>query len=113
MPTGLRRAEVLALRWSDVDLDAGKLYVRRNLIVVRGQRIEKDTKTHRMRRISLDPATVDVLGAHRERYESQINQLGLQPTSQPDDPANVKMAALSPTARVGAGQRGAGQTSRY
>jgi integrase len=89
MATGLRRAEVLALRWSDVDLAAGKLYVRRNIIAVRGQRIEKDTKTHRMRRISLDPATVNVLGEHRERYESQIHQLGLQPTLQSDDPAYV------------------------
>ena len=29
--TGLRRGELLALRWSDVDLDAGKLTVQRSL----------------------------------------------------------------------------------
>ncbi len=44
MVTGLRRAELLALRWSDVDLDAGYLAVRRNCVRVGGRTIEKDTK---------------------------------------------------------------------
>ncbi|HZA18877.1 MAG TPA: site-specific integrase, partial [Pseudonocardiaceae bacterium] len=60
MVTGIRRAELLALRWSDVDLAAGKLNVRRNYVRLTGRSIEKDTKTHQMRRISLDPATVEV-----------------------------------------------------
>jgi integrase len=64
MVTGMRRAELLALRWSDVDLKAGKLKVRRNYVRVNGRAIEKDTKTHQMRRISLDPATVEMLIEH-------------------------------------------------
>lgn len=61
MVTGMRRAELLALRWSDVDLDAGMLTVPRNYVRANRQSIEKDTKTHQMRRLALDPATVDVL----------------------------------------------------
>src|SRR3954471_12326440 len=33
--TGMRRGEVLALRWRDIDLDAGRLAVRRSLGVVK------------------------------------------------------------------------------
>lgn len=42
--TGLRRGELLALRWQDVDLPAGLLHVRQNLVRVRNQ--TDDTKTH-------------------------------------------------------------------
>jgi integrase len=68
MVTGLRRAELLALRWSDVDLDTGTVTVRRNYVRLNRKSIEKDTKTHQMRRLALDPATVDVLTEHRARY---------------------------------------------
>jgi integrase len=82
MVTGLRRAELLALRWFDVDFDAGVLYVRRNYLRRNRQSIEKDTKTHQLRRLSLDPATVDVLRVHRQRYEDSLKQLGLESTDQ-------------------------------
>lgn len=79
MVTGLRRAELLALRWLDVDLAAGKLTIRRNYVRVAGKADVKDTKTHQMRRISLDPATVDVLTEHRQRYEQAARQLHIEP----------------------------------
>ena len=72
MVTGMRRGEVLALRWSDVDLEAGMLAIRRNYVRSGAQGIEKDTKTHQMRRISLDAETVAVLADHRDRYEQQV-----------------------------------------
>lgn len=79
MVTGLRRAEALALRWHHLDLPAGKLTGRRNYVIVAGEAVENDTKTHQMRRISLDPATVEVLTEHRERYEQLAHQLGFEP----------------------------------
>jgi integrase len=82
MVTGMRRAELLALRWSDVDLKASKLNIRRNYVRLKGRAIEKDTKTHQMRRISLDPATVEVLADHRARYEATVRALGQEPTDQ-------------------------------
>lgn len=89
MVTGLRRAELLALRWTDVDLIRGKLHVARNYVVVKGQGIIKDTKSHQVRRLSLDPATVGVLQAHRKQYESIVRHLGNNVVGQPDDAAFV------------------------
>jgi integrase len=82
MVTGVRRAELLALRWTDVDLDAAVVTVRRNYVRVNRRSIEKDTKTHQMRRLALDPATVEVLevlGEHRDRYEARCRQLQAEP----------------------------------
>ncbi|MGH3499328.1 MAG: hypothetical protein ACRDQA_00265 [Nocardioidaceae bacterium] len=70
--TGMRRAEVLALRWSDVDLDDGMVSIRRNYVRANGRTYEKAPKTHQMRRASLGPATVEVLRDHRERYEDLV-----------------------------------------
>ncbi len=66
--TGMRRGEAVGLRWSDVDLDAGRLRVVQTIISVRGKVSVGEPKTARGRRpIALDPATVGVLQAHRER----------------------------------------------
>jgi integrase len=77
MVTGIRRGELVALRWSDVDFDTETLLVRRSIVKVGGRVIEKDTKTHRMRRIALDPETVKVLDEHRARWVGQAAELGL------------------------------------
>jgi integrase len=79
MVTGMRRAELLALRWSDVDFDTGTVTVRRNYVRVNRKSIEKDTKTHQMRRLALDSATVEVLTEHRARYAVMCRELGVSP----------------------------------
>lgn len=79
MVTGFRRAELLALRWSDVDLDGGTLYVRRNHVRVTGRSVEKDTKTHRARRLAVDETTVEILREHLLRYEQRCRELGVEP----------------------------------
>ena len=48
--TGLRRGEALALRWSDVDLDAGVLRVRGTLARVDGALVVTEPKTAKSRR---------------------------------------------------------------
>ncbi len=64
--TGMRRGEALGLRWSSVDLDAGRLMIERSLTVVDDVIMWSPPKTARSRRsLSLDPATVAVLRAHR------------------------------------------------
>lgn len=65
---GLRRGELLGLRWADVDLDAGRLRVARTLQRVNGEIALKEPKTERSRRtLSLGPAAVAALRAHRDR----------------------------------------------
>lgn len=80
MVTGLRRAELLALRWADFDLDRGTLYVRRNHVRVARRNVEKDTKTHRARRLAIDETTVQILGMHRQRYEERCREISLKPS---------------------------------
>jgi integrase len=73
--TGMRRAEVIALRWSRLDLDEGTVTVRRNWVTLTGKGgREKDTKSHQMRRLSLDPTTVELLTEHRARHEDLARQ---------------------------------------
>lgn len=64
--TGMRRGEVLGLRWSDVDLDGRRLSVAQTLTTMNDEVFLGPTKTNRSRRnVALDPATVDALKAHR------------------------------------------------
>ena len=68
--TGMRHCELSSLQWRDVDLERGRLRVRRTH--VKGI-VEARTKTKKSRRwVSLLPAAVEVLRAHRRE------QLGRQ-----------------------------------
>ena len=60
--TGLRRGEVAALRWTDIDLDAATLTVHEQLVVVDGQDLLGPPKSASSRRtIALDKVTVGLL----------------------------------------------------
>jgi integrase len=66
--TGMRRGEVLGLRWRDVDFDTSCLSVTRSLVSVGYELHEARGKSRTARRcINLDPATVDVLHRWRDR----------------------------------------------
>lgn len=74
--TGMRRGELCALRWTDIDLEAGVIEVTRSLVVVPGGLAEKSTKTDRARRVALDPVAVALLTEHREMCEEKIAEAG-------------------------------------
>jgi integrase len=60
--TGLRRGEVAALRWTDLDLDAATLTVHEQIVVVDGQDVIGPPKSASSRRtIALDKVTVGLL----------------------------------------------------
>ena len=65
--TGMRRGEVLGLRWADADLDNDRVHVRQALVPASYELIFSTPKNHCARVIDLDPATADHLRAHRER----------------------------------------------
>jgi integrase len=62
--TGARRGELVALRWSDIDLKAGAVTIERGITVVDRVAIEGPTKTHQGRRVALDEIGVEVLRRH-------------------------------------------------
>ena len=76
--TGMRRGEVLALRWSDIDLDGGILSVTRTLEKSRHGGLKfKQPKTQKSRRtISLPGITVDALRLHRVEQAELMLSLG-------------------------------------
>jgi integrase len=70
--TGLRRGELLGLRWDDADLDRDTLRVGRGLVREGGRWVVGETKTKRgRRRVNLTPRTVAALKAHRKRQLEQ------------------------------------------
>jgi integrase len=73
----MRRAEVLGLRWADVDLRAGHLSVTQTITASNHRLIIGPTKTARSRRrIELDPETVDVLRRHRKAQAEERLAIG-------------------------------------
>jgi integrase len=66
--TGLRRGELLALRWENADLEGGRVAIVRTLTSISSHRAWSEPKTDKGRRqVALDPATVMALRQHRAR----------------------------------------------
>jgi integrase len=65
---GLRQGELLGLKWSDIDLDAGTLQDRRTQSESRVGRIEEKPKNGRSRRIELSQSVCEVLRIHGEPH---------------------------------------------
>lgn len=82
--TGMRRSELLGLRWSDVDLFLGQLSIDRGLHVVRGGDViftqPKSTKSRRT--VALSPATVLMLRDHKKEVQQRYNLFGVVLTDQ-------------------------------
>ncbi len=74
--TGMRRGEVLGLRWADVDLEGARISIRNAIVTVAYEVLESSPKSHQARVVDLDPVTVEMLQAHRRR---RCEELGRQP----------------------------------
>ncbi|MCA1730644.1 MAG: site-specific integrase [Actinobacteria bacterium] len=66
---GLRQGELLGLKWSDIDLDASTLQVRRTMSDTRVGRIEEKPKNGKGRRIELSESVCEVLRSHRVGHD--------------------------------------------
>jgi integrase len=76
--TGMRRGELLGLRWKDVDLDASRLHVRTTIVLAGYEQVlQEEGKTDNAARvIDLDPDTIDVLRSHRKNQAELLLALG-------------------------------------
>ena len=71
LATGLRRGELLGLKWEDIDFTAQTLRVRRQVGRINGEVREAPLKTkNAYRTISLGTDTVDILKQQREKQPS-------------------------------------------
>ncbi len=77
--TGARRGEICGLRWSAVDLDAGRIEIRAALSQLNNHRvIEKEPKTHQIREVSVDAQTIELLREHRNAQVAKAVELGTE-----------------------------------
>jgi integrase len=77
--TGLRQAEILGLRWRDLDLDRRRLTVAGSLQRLGGQWRLMPPKTRRSARtITLPEPLVPILAAHRDRQAARRTLLGVE-----------------------------------
>jgi integrase len=69
---GIRRGELLGLRWMDVDLTTGRIAIRHTLVMVDGKPAMAEPKTAKGRRsLTLEPVVLDALRAHRTRQAAE------------------------------------------
>ena len=81
LATGMRRGETLGLEWDDVDLDARRLFVRRQLDSKRHLRAPKSEKS--VRNLSVDDGTVAFLTEWRSQVADMFYGGGKVPGSSP------------------------------
>lgn len=84
LDTGARRGELAALQWSDVDLPAGKVTIRRTLLKGGKTPVFGPTKTGTIRTLELSAETVELLRDHKKhqaavkmRNRQHYHDLGL------------------------------------
>ena len=71
LATGLRRGELLGLKWEDLDLEQGDLRVRRQIARINGEVVEAPLKTkNAYRTLPLAKATLDVLNQQKKKVGS-------------------------------------------
>lgn len=77
LATGMRRGELLALRWQDIDLDGAKITVARSLEQTKaGLRFKEPKTRHGRRTITLPPSAVVDLRTHWKELQELRLALG-------------------------------------
>ena len=88
--TGARRGELVALKWSDIDLATGSVKIARSLTVAQGKRHVGPTKTHASRDVALDPVGVEVLN---RRWADMIDFSSRAQSPMVPDPFVLELSA--------------------
>jgi integrase len=83
LSTGMRRGEILALRWKNVDLDRGVLQVVESLEQTKEFGVRaKETKTGKARSVTLPRFAIDELRRLRREQAEELLRLGVRQTGE-------------------------------
>ena len=70
--TGMRRGEILALKWSDLNFTTGELRIERQVNVFNGEQIISEPKTKAsIRTIILPPSLLQILSEYKKNIDSE------------------------------------------
>jgi integrase len=78
MVTGVRRGELCGLQIRDIDLDRALVHVAFNYVVLGGQRVRKDTKTHQDRWLAIDPDTCALIANYLNEIRTELAAVGVE-----------------------------------
>lgn len=91
LTTGLRRGELVALKWDDLDFKTGKLRISKQVYRVKGEMVVNEPKTKAsIRTIILPPAMVEVLREYKRGVFSEWMFPSRIKIGQPVDPAYIR-----------------------
>ena len=91
LATGLRRGEVLALQWDDLNFDTGELRIKRQVYRANGELVVSAPKTKAaLRTIVLPPSLLDVLREYRQQVDSRWMFPSPAKEDSPLDPATCR-----------------------
>lgn len=90
LATGLRRGELLGLKWQDIDLDSGVIHVRRQVGCINGKVQEAPLKTkNAYRNISIGADAVSILREKKKQDGGRSAYVFPSPTGGPMSPDSV------------------------
>ena len=90
LATGLRRGELLGLKWTDIDFNANSIYIQRQIIRTDGEVKESPLKTkNAYRQIIIPPEVSKILKQKKERENGFSEYVFSSPTSGPISPDSV------------------------
>ena len=90
LATGLRRGELLGLKWQDIDLDSGVIHVRRQVGRIDGKVQEAPLKTkNAYRNISIGADAVSILWEKKKQDGGRSEYVFPSPTGGPMSPDSV------------------------
>lgn len=70
--TGMRRGEILALKWSDLNFKTGELHIERQVYIIKAEVIISEPKTKAsIRTVILPPSLLKTLVAYKETVDSE------------------------------------------
>jgi integrase len=79
---GLRRGEIVALRWKSVDLDRGQLAVSASTEQTKYGVREKETKSSKCRTVAIPALAIEELCRYRAQQAEELLRIGIRPTGE-------------------------------
>ena len=89
--TGMRRGEILALKWSDLDFATGELRIERQVYIIKAEVIISAPKTKAsIRTVILPPSLLKTLVAYKETVDSEWMFPSPTDNGRPRNPSSVR-----------------------